>query len=469
MAGDTLPINGYLSTDVLLVIYTHSFLDTISQPQIDKIISEVQQAREFYARNSRFRFNINIADVAIIDRLLTLEQFEKRPSGRYVFPWWEVDGVHSVRNDLYYRGYTDGQFASVFVYYAWVDRDTIRAPGGAAYALSQSFLDYTAYAIVPYKHDPENSDYLFIHEFHHNLDQMFDASGLPEYPFADRPQDYNSGVFDDGRTFNAWMLREWPRDNWALMSLRWGMVMTYEDEDNDGFPDLEPGIAIDETRFGSSISTTDSDFDNLSDIDELIAGHSSSTDPNITDTDGDGFSDGDDPYPLDPVEPYLYRGEMVVDGMLDSATAPFLVSFGLEDTADLPVDLYGCYADTGIYLCFDVKDDSVFYGGGLIWSDGVRLRLDAQSDGHWHHGNDNYDIYVLPQGNEFDPERRIDISLDDGTHSLDYIPSSDLRAAYSRTESGYCVEMFIRENPLTAFRVEDATSVRIQCDVMDPN
>lgn len=281
VAGDTLPTNGYLSTDVLLVIYTHSFLDTISLPQIEHIKEGVQQAREFYARNSFFRFNINIVEVVTIDRLLTPDQFEVRPNGNYRFPFYEVDGVHSVRQDLYDLGYTDGQFASVFVFYAWQDGNGFNAPGGAAWPPQPSFLDYTAYISA---NNPDKSEWLFIHEFHHNIDQMFDASGLSEYPHADRPQDYNYGVFDEGISFNAWMLREWPRDNWALMNPRWGSILTYGDSDDDGLPDSDSGLAIDEVRFGSSISSTDSDFDNLSDLEELTMG----TDPNMSDTDGDG-------------------------------------------------------------------------------------------------------------------------------------------------------------------------------------
>jgi hypothetical protein len=47
---------------------------------------------------------------------------------------------------------------------------------------------------------------------------------------------------------------------------------------------------------GGGSAHTDTDEDGLTDLQELILG----TDHNNTDTDGDGFKDGEDPFPLDP-------------------------------------------------------------------------------------------------------------------------------------------------------------------------
>jgi hypothetical protein len=205
----TLPPDGYLSVDVLLVIYTHYYLDTVEQAEIDVLLDEVAEAREFYARNSRCRFNVNIAGTEIIDREQSLdEHWLVAPPGGYWLPFWEVDGVNSVRNDLYARGYVDNQFAAVFVFYAWEQTDTAYAAyGGGAYGVDVGFMGRTAYAAVPLCWDPAGNDWLFVHEFHHQLDDMFRASGLPEYPHADIPMDYD-GVYDDGYSFNGWMLRD---------------------------------------------------------------------------------------------------------------------------------------------------------------------------------------------------------------------------------------------------------------------
>ncbi|MFW9842198.1 MAG: FlgD immunoglobulin-like domain containing protein [Candidatus Thorarchaeota archaeon] len=464
-----LPPNGYLSIDVLLAIYTHSFLDTLSPSDLDHILSEVQQTREFYARNTRCLLDINIADIAVIDRLLTIEQFELSPGGMYRFPYWEVDGVHSVREDLYSLGYTDGQFASVFVFYAWAYHDSYPSLGGSAWRPSPSFMDSTAYASQAQKqHDPETNDLYFIHEFLHNLDRMFELSGLPDFPHPDLASSYNQGVFDDGYSFDAWVLGGWPRDGWALMSPRWGTVLTFVDADGDSLPDSNPSLAFDEVRFGSSASAIDTDLDGLNDLDELASGYNSSADPNVIDTDGDGLFDGEDPYPLDAVKPYLYQGGMVLDGALDNPPPPYLTSFGTDDQSDLWVDLYACYDDTGLYFLFDVTDDSVSYRNIYIkWKEGIRIRIDGLTDGYYHHGDDNYEITVVPEGDPTDPLRRLELKRDDGSNSTTLIPASDLKAAYSLTSNGYVVEIFIKENHTWGLFVNEGSPTRIQFDVLD--
>jgi len=197
--GTTLQNDEYLSVDVLLVIYTHCVLDTVAPADITQLLDEMEEARRFYARNSGFRCNVRFVDTAIIDREMTLNQhWLVAPPGGYWLPFWELDGVHSVRNDLYGLGYTDNQFAAVFVFYAWANNDTAYAAyGGGAYGVDAGFMGRTAYASVPFCWDPSSNDWLFIHEFHPQLDDMFRASGLPEYPHADRPQDYLGGE-DDG-------------------------------------------------------------------------------------------------------------------------------------------------------------------------------------------------------------------------------------------------------------------------------
>jgi hypothetical protein len=457
VAGDTLPANGYLSVDVLLVIYTHSFCDTLSQDQVEHILGAIDKGREL--------------DVAIIDRLLTLDQFKQENNGRYSFTWWEVDGIHSVRNDLYALGYEDSQFSAVFVFFAWENTDSARASStGRSYGVISDFLDRTSYAWVNTYHDPGSTFYYFVHEFHHQLDHMFAHSGLPEYPHADRYADYDSAVFDDGRSFNGWMLREWPRDNWALMDGRWGTVSTFDDADADNLPDSASELAMDEFRFGSSWQSTNTDGDGLGDLEEFAAGHMASTNPVDIDTDNDGLLDGEDIYPLDKINPLLSPAEMILDGTPDSLPGSHIVSFEPYYSSGGITHLYGSYVDTGIYLCFDVTEDSMYVSSlGIKYSDGVRLRLDAQSDGFLAHGNDNYLVYVSPQGPAQNPAMLAEIILDDGSHDPNYVPGSDVAAAYSLSDSGYCIEMFLRENVLTSFNVEQGLSIRMQCDVLDRN
>ncbi len=465
----SLQSNGYLSVDVLLVIYTNYYLDTVDQAETDVILDEITEARNFYARNSRCRFNVNIAGVEIIDREQSLdEHWLVAPPGGYWLPFWEVDGVNSVRNDLYARGYIDNQFAAVFVFYAWKQTDTAYAAyGGGAYGVDVGFMGRTAYAAVPLCWDPTTNDWLFVHEFHHQLDDMFRASGLPEYPHADIPGDYD-GVYDDGYSFNGWMLRDWPRDNWGLMSPLWGTVYTFEDADFDTLPDNEPFLVIDEARFGSSNAAVDTDSDGLNDLDELSVGYLESGNPNDMDTDSDSLFDGEDKYPVDPVVPCLFPGTIEIDGIVDNPSLPWQSSFGTEDPSDVSVEFYGAYTDSGLFMAFQVTDDTISSPwNDPWWNDGIRVRIDAVSDGFWAHGWDNYQIIISPTGPAFDPLRRIEIIGPDGSIDTSTVPSTDLSAAYSSQGSGYVIEFFLKTNTGSGFTISPGDSIRMQLDVCD--
>ena len=78
-----------------------------------------------------------------------------------------------------------------------------------------------------------------------------------------------------------------------------------EDDDNDGFPDLQDALPLDSTEWNDNDmdgigdnSDTDDDNDGSSDVEEDER-NTSATDP---DSDDDGFMDGVDDFPLDPFE-----------------------------------------------------------------------------------------------------------------------------------------------------------------------
>ncbi|MFW9770248.1 MAG: FlgD immunoglobulin-like domain containing protein, partial [Candidatus Thorarchaeota archaeon] len=282
---------------------------------------------------------------------------------------------------------------------------------------------------------------------------------------------YDYAVFDEGYSFNGWILRIWPRDYWSMMNERWGTVLTFDDFDLDGLPDNDPSLAIDEVRFGSNHQMVDTETDGLNDLEEFSAGYRGSTDPIDSDTDGDDIPDPEDVYPLDSVETVLKPVAMVIDGVLDSLSAPYLTTFGDDDAQDLTVDLYASYSHEGLYLCFDVVDDTInLENAGLYgakWYDGIWLNLDADLDGYWGHGDDNYAVYVLPQGGPPDPIVRVDVTLDDRTLVADTMPNTDLVASYSLTEKGYCIEILVRANSLFRISTNVGDSIRMQCRVLD--
>ena len=92
----------------------------------------------------------------------------------------------------------------------------------------------------------------------------FKRSGMPEYPSNDSPVDGNYGK--DYDTI-ASRLRMWG-DRWLRMSF--GKLIVTDDTDNDGVPDDDASVPLDEKRFESDPAKKDTDDDGQSDYDEVM-------------------------------------------------------------------------------------------------------------------------------------------------------------------------------------------------------
>lgn len=117
---------------------------------------------------------------------------------------------------------------------------------------------------------------------------------------------------------------------WLRMML--GEVITVADADEDGVPDDEPRLPIDERRFGSDPSTPSTDG-RISDLDKIMLSTWAPAplqvswrkpeqvfarpDPRHPDSDGDGLDDATDPAPLIPFEPFIWPGAATIDGNPD--------------------------------------------------------------------------------------------------------------------------------------------------------
>ncbi len=257
-------------------------------------------------------------------------------------------------------------------------------------------------------HDPA---WLFVHEFHHQLDSQFAESGYPEHPFnhfSVTPEGFadNFGEHYDG---NAWILRNWHGGDVDLWFVnKFGKLVTAADADEDGIPDDCPAVPLDEKRFGSDPTKSDTDGDGLNDMEEVLA---SSwvfellpcdtnaralyllPEPTNPDTDGDGVPDGQDPLPLYACEPIIKRGEGRGTG--DGERRWFWVT---EDLTDVPSPykterparpLHG-----DIFLSHDgewLRFDFTFNEPVPL----VHLQLDCEADGYYV-GADNLDVQVRP-------------------------------------------------------------------------
>jgi hypothetical protein len=259
-----------------------------------------------------------------------------------------------------------------------------------------------------------NSAWLMCHEFQHQIDSLYHESMGPEHIFCHFAPMLDT-AFRHGEHYDgiAWIFREWagyvsrehqgepllePKLGFRYLTSRWGTVVQYDDTDNDGIPDDAPELPLDEKRLGSDPGNPDTDGDGLSDMMEVLAcnwveyglgytwaGESGShfCDLRDPDSDGDGLKDGEDPYPIYPVEPKIRKASKAKG------------EIGWEDLQKL----------------IAVKDRSFEGEFYLGWNDDyltvgmeapekpkkMRFCLDLDDDG-WYFGHDNYDMQVFPKG-----------------------------------------------------------------------
>lgn len=249
-----------------------------------------------------------------------------------------------------------------------------------------------------------DNSWLFCHEFGHQLDALYHHSLGPEYLFNHfQPWDgtaHRHGEHWDG---NAWLLWWWagyvtrghqgrpflpPRQWFRYFTLRWGEVVGTADADEDGIPDKDPCVPLDEERFGSSPRRRDTDGDGLSDLMEAMAcswveeglGERWAGEPSRhrcyprnPDTDGDGLPDGRDPYPLYPLKPEVEMGPPRPFASLKDEQAEATLHLGWDER----------------FLTLKVTAPRP--------PERVRLMLDADDDG-WFKGGDNFLLWVRPAG-----------------------------------------------------------------------
>jgi hypothetical protein len=453
---------------VLNVIYTNTVQDQFSAPEIARLNTEVADAERFYFRHSHLNLDLEIVNL-VIDRFLSLNQFWLiSPPGGYWLPGWSVDGAHSVEQDLYAAGFSDSDFAGVFVWYAWANTSSVYAAlGGGTYGVG-AILDTAGYSSVPLCWDPETNDWFFLHEFHHQLDSMFEACGYPQYPHPDNPQQY-SGHYDDDYSFNAWMVSSWPPQDWAGLVAPWATHPVVTDSDGDLLPDSGSGIPLTETILGGDLRRADTDSDGLLDGDEAQAGLFASSSLTNGDSDTDGVLDSWDAYPLDAASASVLHGTPVLDGVLEpSAWGSAARLLRWPGSSDLAAELYARWDASFLYLGVHVDDDIVATPYPDPWfDDALFLQLDATNDGFAWHGQDNYELWAAPTGAGTTPTFAVAIRMPDGSLNESLVPESTLRGGYVRSANSYSLEVAIPANSATGLNLAANRVLGLQVEIVD--
>jgi len=294
----------YLRLETLVIVYTNTFAGTVSADEVENVRREVDEAVEFIWRSSRMRLHLAVDDLTI-HRYVPEDQFLQPKPGRYVMPFWTLDGSYgSVAADLADLGYANGSYDLVVAFYAFDPGPGRRNYSGARSYGVNKLLDKAGYITIPMTWAPKTFNAYVEHEFLHILRDMFRMSDDTDFPLTHNVEFFQF-VNGEDASYEKWLLGSFSDAKYFDVLERWGSVETFKDRDGDGVPDYAPygdELSITEEITGSSTSSADTDGDGLGDLEEAIAGVRSGADPNNPDTDGDGLIDGSDPDPLEASE-----------------------------------------------------------------------------------------------------------------------------------------------------------------------
>ncbi len=312
--------------DVLCVVYHGG----MSRDEAERVRKGLELAREFLWRNSRCRLNLNMVYL-LVDA--------DAPS----------DGSHEMKGfeeDLRKRGYLDDQFDVVF------------ATGPAIKERRSGLLIFNSTAgamgwreTAPYPGNDPAVDYdivwVFVYAFSESLDKVIiQKSGLPG--FLAKTRISYSGI--------ARAMKEF--DGYDKFKMPWDRYIEVVDLDDDGIPDKDDRVPLDEYRLASNQRYRDTDNDYLDDIDEMTASIWWGSNNIKRDTDSDGIIDGKDPFPLVDFQPSIRKVRFVptIDGTIEDTWKVLSRGSFWSSKEDLDVTIYAGWDDENLY--FAVKCNS---------------------------------------------------------------------------------------------------------------
>jgi len=278
---------------------------------------------------------------------------------------------------------------------------------------------------------------IYIHEMHHVFDGIYKwYGGGPNYPKSliamAHPQfyyKYQQGLPEYPDSIPA----AWGND-WYAMTIRLfedyfppgdTLIPYIEciDSDEDGIPDKDSRVPIDEFRMNSHPNLIDSDFDYLNDLDEMFAGIYRGSDPTNVDTDSDGIRDGNDLYPFSRFPEKILKFTPIIDGNIEKGYTLLYNYFYYLGGLRLP-------SDTTVFI-YSSWDENYIYFAGVIEADifnrvmDINLFLDGSPDNGPYEGGDTYHLKITKDNPHFLLYLRPKGGFDVFGNYSDYIPLSD--------------------------------------------
>jgi hypothetical protein len=248
--------------------------------------------------------------------------------------------------------------------------------------------------------------WLVAHEYHHQMESLgaFSLSNREDDRITFNHPDFRRRV---RREDGAWDEVTWSSanptgDHWDCMSysdrtlsdaqwlrMYFGETLIVKDQDEDGVPDDDARLPLDEKRFGSDPAKPKTDGQ-MGDLQKAMlstwvpavlqytfdkpAFQGKKPNPRSVDSDGDGIPDTLDPWPLYPWKPFVWPVTANVDGRAD-------------EWSDVP--LAGEKNEGGVHLWYKQgHDEEAYYGAFRVKGPWKRIQicLDGEGNGVFTYG-----------------------------------------------------------------------------------
>ncbi len=373
----------------------------LSSTEIKRIIDQINDGIKFYWINSGMKLFIDNKIIIIDDKL--------KRSEVYGTEWWYPPRESVFVKYLKMNGQELKNFSSFLYLTCTQEYDTtlknfVLAGKGGGFTNgvgTGNGYGISWWDVTKTNHNAGNN-WLMVHEFNHQLDDIFLTSGYPEYWFNHiSPTIGTADKFGEHFDANAFILHMVPQEEWY--DLKYTTILKTIDTDQDGIPDNDLRLPLDEVRLNSNPLSIDSDGDGISDFDELknsnwitegwgetYGGNAFFPKLNNQDSDGDGINDKEDEYPC-----YALKSQILYSQNYLQLSR--LIDFVDERTT---ATVFSGWNYDSLYFTFEMNK--------LV---PIKIMLDADANG-WFLGRENY-LIILTHKN--DSIVNIKVQIFDGT------------------------------------------------------